>query len=603
MLWYRAWLQETESHNPGPRCRDGSMLREARLSRSDCTNDGRSNQLPLANDHGDVFHDRHLDYDECESENLETYHNNLPPTPEESDYFYDQYVDYPNELNETFLATSNHSAPINEIPHGNKINNEEKVVDFNKNKFNNFGRPPPVPPQNNSPFTFFGVPIGSIGNIFGTGRNGKGVQSTTESMGTRGKGRVQIYKPGDPDFNQINRRPTEGSDAEKTASSTHIERPDNKNDNNLFHRPYFQTPFLEPNVEQGGFTPMIPGSEAGFKPIHNPNKQNISNESAEETSNSSEGESSNGKRHSDWPDSFKERVKLLTEPPKTDSDEDESTTEPPTFNSKNIRPTLSFAKHPKNKFGSHEQSASIESGGESGRGFKHHNKIPLTTHSPKHSQVKGWTEQPKVHHTTLRTFTDENDEQDNQDNQDDEETDEELSKYEETDLDQKSPPSDNPDDNNTKRPQHYDDNFEQDKEIFDSSNNSPSSLSALVAPGAQQGIYRKSTIQKVFNPNTRNATVTAVDDVNPTLHSQHLYDNEFGSSHENPTQAVYSEANEEPIRREGMDWYFNNYNTTTDYNDYKPGLHNLKANAGCSAVKTVSLIMLLSLCGFKFIIS
>lgn len=593
MLWYRAWLQETESHNPGPRCRDGSMLRESRLSRSECTSEvGRSNQIPLTNDHGDVFHERGLDYDECESENIEQYHNNnnLPPTPEESDYFYDQYVDYPNELNETFLATSNHSAPINEIPHGNKItnNNDQKVVDFNKNKFNNFGRPPPLPPQNNSPFTFFGVPIGSIGNIFGNGRNGnqRAVQSSTEGS-SRGTGRVHIHKPGDPDFNQFNRRPTESSDTEKTESSTHSERPDSsKNENNLFHRPYFHTPFLEPNVEQGGFSPMIPGSEAGFKPIHNPVKNETNRESTEVSS--SDESNNSGKRHSDWPDSFKERVKLLTEPPRLESEEVEVTTEIPN-RFKPGRPTLSVGKNFKNKSGSREDSASVEesSSVESSRGFKPTNRNYLTTVPPRQSH-KGWTEKPSIRQTTLRSFPDDEDE---------------LSKYEETDLDPKKPVLDSREKiDETKKlsiisnkPQHIDNNFEQDKEIFDSSNNSPSSLSALVAPGAQQGIYRKSTITKVFNPNTRNATVTAVDDASPTLHSQHLYDNEFGGSHENPTQAVYSESNEEPIRREGMDWYFNNYNTTNDYNDYKPGLNNFKANAGSSSVKILPLTLLLSL--------
>lgn len=37
MMWLQAWLKEASSEQ-GPRCADGSLLKEARLSRQDCRN-------------------------------------------------------------------------------------------------------------------------------------------------------------------------------------------------------------------------------------------------------------------------------------------------------------------------------------------------------------------------------------------------------------------------------------------------------------------------------------------------------------------------------------------------------------------------------------
>jgi hypothetical protein len=37
MMWLQAWLKEASSEE-GPRCADGSLLKEARLSRQDCRN-------------------------------------------------------------------------------------------------------------------------------------------------------------------------------------------------------------------------------------------------------------------------------------------------------------------------------------------------------------------------------------------------------------------------------------------------------------------------------------------------------------------------------------------------------------------------------------
>ncbi|XP_063703563.1 protein artichoke [Culicoides brevitarsis] len=586
MLWLRSWLQETENHYPGPRCRDGSMLREMRLSRSECSlPDTRdNNNLQLTNDHGDTFsadsnniNRQSPDFDQCELENIESYHNNLPPSPEESDYFYDQYVDYPNEINETFLATSNHSAPVNLI-NGGRPNNAGNLpnkgeTDFNKNKFNNFGRPP-LPPQNNSPFTFFGVPIPSINNIFGTGRNGnqRDVKAANGGNGsTRGRGRVQVYRPGD--FNhKTSAKPSEQATEnykDQTGQDTKDHRP--PSDNNLFHRPYFQTPFLPPNVEKGGFHPMIPNSEKGFKPISVPTNDS----KAEETPKNAAVTKPPVQRGTDWPDDFHEKVPLITEKPK-------------------INPTTIPRYENRNKQNSVE-AEELET------------EAPVT---PK-IVIPGWTEAPVAEKTTFKPDFDTN-------------SDENLSKYEETSLGTTQKPreeniSENLSPVNNADASVEDQNYKisHKEEYYGNKNDNPSLLSALVAPGAQQGIYRKSTIEKVYGGNNLQPTHdrlsnstgnveeirgTTARSATSTTERNVVYDNDFGGSHSNEvvTKATFDTYDEEPAtRRDGMDWYYKMYNHTGDYVEqrpsygYEPGLNSLQDSS--SSVKRKSSLVVVVL--------
>ncbi|XP_040168304.1 protein artichoke [Anopheles arabiensis] len=332
MLWYMAWLQESRSLYPGPRCRDGKMLLDMRLSRTDCQSgartapSGHQGDHPLTNDHGDVFV-RALDYDECAgSENYELPPGPTPPfhagspSPGDSDYFYDQYVDYPNALNDTRLANGqrfNNTTPFAQDPQQDRRNYTTNFVDFNNNKFNQFQRPPggapPPPPlspgdqDSGSPFTFFGLPIPSlnIGKMFGgaAGRNA----NNRASGGSRAKGRVQVYKQGEPEQSTIYR-----ADGGKTESTVTLKAPTDPldknagatNENNLFYRPFFQTSYRQPpsvDVQQGGFTPMLPGAVGGFTPITDPTLKVINQNYTHEPP---------GK----WPTEFNERVPLVTEP-------------------------------------------------------------------------------------------------------------------------------------------------------------------------------------------------------------------------------------------------------------------------------------------------
>lgn len=252
------------------------------------------NRISLTNEHGDVFL-RHNDLDDCGPvsgegyedfpPNNQQYYNNQRPSPVESDYFYDQYVDFPiNDTVNNSLTNSNL-----------RFNQTSPYVDFNQNKFtlNQF---PPRPPQPTSAFTFFGQPLPSLnlGSLWGSGRNANNRAASGENS-SRGKGRVQIFRPGDPELQVVFNRPNnelETSDSknqnrEPAASVKNpvVNAPLDKMEEK-FYRPYFQTPFSQPKLEfpkerpiekgfslprpEKGFAPMIPGSVGGFIPIEDP---------------------------------------------------------------------------------------------------------------------------------------------------------------------------------------------------------------------------------------------------------------------------------------------------------------------------------------------
>lgn len=221
------------------------------------------------------------------------YYNNQRPSPIESDYFYDQYVDYP--INETQGNTLNNSQL--------RLNQSSPYVDFNQNKFT-LNQYPPRPPQPTSAFSFFGHPLPSFGNLWGNGRAAN--RATSGENNSRGKGRVQIFKAGDPELNVNFNRPINELDASDgknrdTAAASMKSPVVNKVEEKLY-RPFFQTPFfnnspplshpppfpkinmrpefLQPPPQlssenifshprpEKGFSPMIPGvSVGGFIPI------------------------------------------------------------------------------------------------------------------------------------------------------------------------------------------------------------------------------------------------------------------------------------------------------------------------------------------------
>ncbi|XP_050081330.1 protein artichoke [Anopheles maculipalpis] len=598
MLWYMAWLQESRSLYPGPRCRDGKMLLDMRLSRTDCqsgarTAPGHHGEHPLTNDHGDVFV-RALDYDECGgSENYEVPPGPSPPyrpgspSPGDSDYFYDQYVDYPNALNDTRLANGQrfNNTPFVEDPQQDRRNFTSNFVDFNNNKFNQFQRPPPgVPPpagaqDSGSPFTFFGLPIPSlnIGKMFGgAGRNA----NNRASGGTRGKGRVQVYKQGEPEQSIIYR-----NDGVKTDTAVTLKTPSDPldknagatNENNLFYRPYFQTSFRQPqapvDVQKGGFTPMLPGTVGGFTPITDPTLKVINQNYTHEAP---------GK----WPTEFNERVPLVTEPTRyLQQNKFEAT----------IKPSHNSAPYFVDGI-THHISGKQEAAPPA--------VLPKPTNGDEKLEINGGQRNNASAAFPPHSEMEEDDD-------DGESTDDEEEPGDDEDIDGGPNESEtNPQggsqhaDNElttrlsielatptigstigssfnkaytTPNPTIRDLARTPTREFYDSSSNTPSSLSALIAPGSQhRPPVGKSTIEKVpapvsstVTPYFPNTTPGMPHRVVPKIETD-SGDRHFGSPNIidlSPSSHHHSDVDSvnEIRKREDMDWYFANYNHTQHY--------------------------------------
>lgn len=246
MIWMRAWLEEASEL--GPRCSDGQYLREVRLSRQECQNNIQNKQITYSPgceteslssnlySTSQVFSQYQNIKETPKPNNSPLASQSMAPTPEESDYFYDEYVDYPyNETN--ILALEQNNSIYNEkvrstTPKPEKISSHFVPGDtptiYAETKLNSTSHVPnlKVPSPGTSGFTFFGVPLPtlSIGSLWGSGRK------ADRKMIGRGNGRVQSYPEG------------YGS--------------------NQIHRPYPN----HPEIQKGGFMPMLPGS-GGFTPM------------------------------------------------------------------------------------------------------------------------------------------------------------------------------------------------------------------------------------------------------------------------------------------------------------------------------------------------
>ncbi|XP_076624270.1 artichoke [Colletes latitarsis] len=205
MLWLRGWLQQASSE--GPRCADGSLFKEIRLSRQDCQRErqidpihpgceaefidaapypvsssifGATEMVPL-----------HLKIKESSTQK--------PPNSQNSEYFY-EYPDYQEAKNSTLNSTSVQSpatVPTNAM---NIVQTPEKVqtksnatVPVKKNTLM-----PPSP--SSSGFTFFGVPLPSLNfNLWG---NAGRKSERKNSSGRPGRGRYRTFPPTEPEIHR-----------------------------------------------------------------------------------------------------------------------------------------------------------------------------------------------------------------------------------------------------------------------------------------------------------------------------------------------------------------------------------------------------------------
>ncbi|KAH8256145.1 hypothetical protein KR026_009175, partial [Drosophila bipectinata] len=316
MQWLSVWLQETNFPYPGPKCQDGRLLRAARMERSLCLGaevfgnertDG--NQLPLLNEHGDVFQrDLPEDFnDECDAYDS----NRLPgerPLPGESEYFYDQYVDATESPDTTnsVLSTSQRPKPTTTLNNNIDLNNTVLHTKYFNRK--------PQQGAGGSPFTFFGYPLPSVslGRFFGFGDRGRKQRTdaiddmpATHRMAhinlPSGRGKTRMYQPNSAEFEkylkdqqqqqqQGNKKVARNRYMETDSTTSSVEDAlSNESGGAATTVGVFRTTFREPaSIERGGFRPIVPAHVGGFMPVHDPQQRrglveavNITNKAVE----------------------------------------------------------------------------------------------------------------------------------------------------------------------------------------------------------------------------------------------------------------------------------------------------------------------------------
>lgn len=326
LLWLRSWYRETNSLTrfPGPRCSDGSMLRDLPVTQADCqqqlqlaglrAGSGQPTSAnaipPLTNEHGDSYGQLLAaaggPTDECElaadadaAAESEIGTNGLGDgvlspglSAGDSKYFNDRYIDYvANETgtdHELLVATA-HLPPRSNVSSSHPLLNlNNTLLNYNKHKLDQqYLQQHASSPL--SKFTFFGMPLPSLnmGNLWNFGRDAK----TRSVTGTRGTPRLQVYKPEELDFYTFLSRQNESARAKILNSaptgsghrtphyfnngevppsgppSPTSPQPVTVDPYGHIYRPPFRTAFAQPvDVERGGFRPILPG-EGNFRPM------------------------------------------------------------------------------------------------------------------------------------------------------------------------------------------------------------------------------------------------------------------------------------------------------------------------------------------------
>ncbi|XP_029178483.1 protein artichoke [Nylanderia fulva] len=212
MLWLRGWLQEASSE--GPRCADGSLFRELRLSRQDCK------------------HERYIEpiHPGCESEminvaapsvsssafkvteavplwmNLKDSSTQKSSVSQDSDYV-DEYLDYQDNESDTSTSPSLSSSPTIGVSPVQPVKIIHPPPQKHQNQRNNATSPvkknPVMPPSpSSSGFTFFGLPLPSMS--FGLWGNSKRKAERKESSTSvrPSRGRYRSFPPTEPEIHR-----------------------------------------------------------------------------------------------------------------------------------------------------------------------------------------------------------------------------------------------------------------------------------------------------------------------------------------------------------------------------------------------------------------
>ncbi|KAL0116782.1 hypothetical protein PUN28_010003 [Cardiocondyla obscurior] len=210
MLWLRGWLQQASSE--GPRCADGSLFRELRLSRQDCK---RERYVELV-------------HPGCEAEminvatpsasssafgitetiplwmNLKDSSTQKPSVSQDSDFFY-QYVDYQDNGSDTNTSPPNVStisAPTQTVKLIYPPPHTQQKHQMQKNATAPVKKNPAMPPSpSSSGFTFFGLPLPNLNfNLWGhSARKAERKESLSDKPN---RGRYRSFPPTEPEIHR-----------------------------------------------------------------------------------------------------------------------------------------------------------------------------------------------------------------------------------------------------------------------------------------------------------------------------------------------------------------------------------------------------------------
>lgn len=192
---------------------DGGLIREMRLTKQECSHPAANSDLVAPGCEAELLTAPGLQQVFTPFMNLKQNATKIKQLPQESDEYYDD--EYNDAKNESIHYVAGDTPTIYAATNKNKTKSPPKVV---------------VNSPSSSGFTFFGVPLPSLNNLLGTGRKND-VQPTAQrkaaivNLTSRGNGRGKVFPP------------------------------------------------TVPEIQTGGFVPIIPGS-GGFKPMLNITQEN-----------------------------------------------------------------------------------------------------------------------------------------------------------------------------------------------------------------------------------------------------------------------------------------------------------------------------------------
>ncbi|XP_025075360.1 protein artichoke [Pogonomyrmex barbatus] len=211
MLWLRGWLQQTSTE--GPRCADGSLFKELRLSRQDCQRE-RYVELIHPGCEAEMINVATPSVSSSAfgiTETVPLWMNLKDPSTQtsisqDSDYLY-QNVDYQDNRNDTnalLPSVSTISTPTQtmKIIHPPSQTQKHQIQ---KNTTSPVKKNPMMPPSpSSSGFTFFGLPLPNLNfNLWGhSGRKAERKESSSPLSDRPGRGRYRSFPPTEPEIHR-----------------------------------------------------------------------------------------------------------------------------------------------------------------------------------------------------------------------------------------------------------------------------------------------------------------------------------------------------------------------------------------------------------------